>query len=115
MKSLVLMSFKKLILAFLIIIILLNLYDEERVLYTPIQIPGSLMAMTIPPFGIIIEEQYENQPDKPGSLIRHEKAHWAQYKKMGLLKFYYNYFIEFIKYGRKKGPMEDEARRLSNK
>ena len=97
MTTLVLMTFKKLILVFLILIILLNLYDKERVFYTPIQIPGSLMAMTIPPFGIIIEKQYKNQPNKPGSLIRHEKAHWAQYKRMGLLNFYYNYLIELIK------------------
>jgi hypothetical protein len=115
MTTLVLMPFKKLILVFLILIILLNLYDKERVFYTPNQIPGSLMAMTIPPFGIIIEKQYKNQPNKPGSLIRHEKAHWGQYKRMGLLNFYYNYLIELIKDGRKKGPMETEARKLSYK
>lgn len=104
---------KKVIPVFIIIIIGLNIIKKEMIFYTPINIPGSLMAMTIPPFGIFIEKKYRNEGNGPKSIIRHEKVHWTQYKKMGLLQFYYRYFAELIKYGRFDGPMEVEARRLS--
>jgi hypothetical protein len=105
---------KKLVIILVVFIFLLNLNKSERVFYLPFDIPGKQMAATIPPFGIFIEGKYKTEKDKPGSILRHEKIHWNnQYKKMGLLKFYYCYLSEYIKHGRINNWMEDEARSLS--
>ena len=104
---------KKLLIIFVIIITLLNIFKGERIFFTPINIPGKQMAMTIPPFGIIIEKKYKNEGGGRGTLLSHERVHWNQYKKMGLFGFYYNYFSEYVKYGRFNGSMEIEARKLS--
>jgi hypothetical protein len=104
---------KKLLIIFVIIVTLLNLFTGERLFYTPVDIPGKQMAMTIPPFGIIIEKKYKNEGSGRGTLLRHERVHWNQYKKMGLIGFYYNYFSEYLKYDRFYGSMEIEARKLS--
>jgi hypothetical protein len=101
---------KKALVAILLIVIGLNFFKKEMVFYTPVKIPTSLMSMTIPPFGIFIEKKYKNEGNGSGSLLQHEKKHWAQYKRMGLIKFYFQYSKEFIKYGRYAGPMEKEAR-----
>ena len=52
-----------------------------------------------------------NKTDK--SILRHEMVHWSQYQRMGFFGFYSTYISEYKKYGRKYGPMEVEARRLS--
>jgi len=104
---------KKTIIIFLVIVITLNFFKGEKVFYTPINIPGNQMAMTIPPFGIIIEREYKNEGSGRGTLLRHERVHWSQYKRMGLFGFYGKYFSEYIRVGRFKGSMEREARKLS--
>ena len=97
----------------ILLILILNIDKKERVFYLPFDIPGTQMAATLPPFGIFIEEVYKSEGDLSGSLLRHEKVHWSQYKKMGLIKFYYSYTSEYLKHGRIYNWMEEEARRLS--
>ena len=97
---------------FLIVSCVFLLYittKKDKIYYIPFDIPGSQMAATIPPFGIFIESKYKT--DK--SILRHEMVHWSQYNRMGFFKFYYTYISEYKKYGRKYGPMEVEARKLS--
>ena len=97
----------------ILLILILNINKKERVFYLPFDIPGTQMAATIPPFGIFIEEEYKSEGDVPGSILRHEKVHWNQYKRMGLIKFYYSYTSEYLKHGRIYNSLEEEARRLS--
>jgi len=92
------------------IIILLNIFDNERVYYLPFNIPGEQMAITIPPFGMFVEPKYKNEKNKPCSVLNHERVHWKQYKRMGLFSFYFNYFKIYLKSGRIHNWMEDEAR-----
>lgn len=89
---------------------------DKKIYYVPFNLPGDLKGMTIPPFGIFIEDQYKNEEDKPGSLVRHESVHWDQYERMGLIGFYYNYTKGYLQHNsRFNHPMEDEARKLSFK
>lgn len=91
-----------------------NFFNSERVIYLPFDIPGPQMAATIPPFGIFIEAKYKDEGDGKGSILAHEKVHWDQYERMGLFKFYYEYFSEYLKHGRIHNHwMEVEARKLS--
>jgi len=91
-------------------VILLNINKKQHIVYLPFDIPGKQMAATIPPFGSFIEEKYKNNKE----ILCHEKAHWTQYKRMGLCTFYITYYKEYKKYnGRFNGPMEVEARKLS--
>lgn len=76
-------------------------------------LPGKIMAMTIPPFGIFIEKKYESEGNQSGSILAHERIHWLQYQELGLWKFYVNYFAGYIKYGRFNAPMEIDARARS--
>lgn len=99
----------------ILLVLILNLTKTERVFYLPFDIPGTQMAATIPPFGIFFGDEYRNEGDVPGSILRHEKVHWEQYRKMGLIRFYYRYMTEYIRHGRIHHWMEEEARRLSNK
>lgn len=63
-------------------------------------------AKTIPPFGIYIKEaERENQ-----ALLEHETVHWQQYQRMGLIKYYREYFKQLKEYGYDAHPMELEAR-----
>lgn len=95
---------------FLVLIVFLFLViKKDKIYYTPIDIPGKQMAATIPPFGTFIESKYRNNK----SLLKHELVHWKQYNRMGFWGFYTTYISEYLKYGRKYGPMEVEARRLS--
>jgi len=100
---------KKYVLILSLSFLTLLFLNEDKIHYISFNIPGSQMAATIPPFGIFIEKKYEG--DK--SLLNHELVHWDQYERMGFFGFYSTYLSEYIKYGRKYGPMEVEARRLS--
>jgi hypothetical protein len=100
---------KKYILISITLFLLYSLIKEDKIYYIPFDIPGSQMAATIPPFGIFIEKKYKG--DK--SLLNHELVHWDQYNSMGVFGFYSTYLSEYVKYGRKYGPMEVEARKLS--
>ena len=46
-------------------------------------------------------------------LIDHEKIHWKQYQREGLLPFLANYFSEHVKKGYDHNPYEIEARMIS--
>lgn len=100
---------KKICVLFLVCVFFFGLSKENKVYYLPFDIPGSQMAATIPPFGIFIESKYKTNTD----LLNHELVHWDQYNRMGFIGFYKTYISEYIKYGRKYGPMEVEARKLS--
>lgn len=63
-------------------------------------------GITLPPFGIYLLEH--SMMDE--RLIRHEQAHWAQYKRMGLVHFYCAYLWGLIRHGYFNHPMEREAR-----
>jgi hypothetical protein len=92
-----------------IILIIFSIIKKDKIYYIPFDIPGSQMAATIPPFGTFIESEYKK--NKP--LLNHELVHWDQYYRMGFLGFYSTYISEYLKHGRKFGPMEVEARKLS--
>ena len=101
--------------AFILFTIFCSFNHNERVIYLPFDIPGAQMAATVPPFGIFIESRYKNEGDGRGSILAHERVHWDQYKRMGLFKFYYEYFSEYLKHGRINDHwMELEARKLSS-
>ena len=64
-------------------------------------------GITLPPLGIyVLAEHIDSE-----RLRRHEMAHWAQYQRMGLLKFYAVYLWYSLKYGYRDNPMEIEARK----
>lgn len=109
---------KKILFLVLIIFVSLAIYsgltikNSARITYIR-WLPGNLLAVTIPPIGIFIKNEYINEGDARGSIIAHEKIHWIQYQEFGLWKFYINYYAGFIKYGRFKAPMEVDARTRS--
>lgn len=76
-------------------------------------LPGSIMAMTIPPFGIYIEEEYVDEGDAPGSILAHERIHWFQYQERRLFGFYSAYIVDWIKHGRLYNELEEDARERS--
>ena len=109
---------KKWVVIFIItlFITLLTIFKKERVFYLPFNIPGRQMAITIPPFGIFIESEYKSQGGGPGSVLSHERIHWKQFRKMGLLPFYFNYFVAYVQHGRGgKNWMERGAERESKR
>ena len=63
-------------------------------------------GITLPPFGIyVLAERLTDS-----RLIKHELAHWSQYKRMGLIKFYLLYLWYSVRHGYFNNPMEKEAR-----
>jgi hypothetical protein len=67
-------------------------------------------GVTLPPFGIyIIEERMQDE-----GLIRHEQAHWEQYKRVGAVRFYLTYVWQVLRYGYWNAPWEVEARAAQN-
>ena len=100
---------KKYILLTLTLLVLFFIFKKNKIYYIPFNIPGDQMAATIPPFGTFIESRYKNNKE----LLRHELIHWDKFNRMGFLMFYCTYISEYLKYGRKYGPMEIEARKLS--
>lgn len=46
---------------------------------------------------------------------KHEECHKKQISDLGLLKFYWQYFIDFLKHGYKNNKFEVEARKESQK
>lgn len=64
-------------------------------------------GITLPPWGIyILANRVEEE-----RLVRHEQAHWAQYERMGALRFYATYCWYTLRYGYWGNPMEVEARK----
>ena len=63
-------------------------------------------GITLPPFGIyVLPHRMEEQ-----RLLRHERAHWAQYQRMGFVRYYVLYIYYSMRYGYWNNPMEHEAR-----
>jgi hypothetical protein len=68
-----------------------------------------IQGITLPPFGIYLRAGYEEN----AVLRAHEAVHWAQYERMGAVKFYANYLWQALKHGYRENPMEIEAREKS--
>ncbi len=79
--------------------------NKPRIYYVLWTVPP-YRAMTIPPFGMFIMKDHKNNK----KILNHEIVHWKQYQKMGLFRFYFQYFKEFIIFGYDKMPMELNAR-----
>ena len=63
-------------------------------------------GITVAPWGIyILPENLTNT-----NLIRHEQVHWAQWQRMGTVRFYATYLWQVARYGYWNAPMEREAR-----
>ena len=90
--------------------IIYNAYQRRRKdipIFTRKSLVKDYNARTIPPFGIYVKEsEKDNQ-----ALIEHEKVHWKQYQKKGLINFYSQYANELKQYGYDKMPMEKDARK----
>lgn len=76
-----------------------------RIIYVKWVIPP-FRAMTVPPFGIFVKKEFKGN----NQILEHDLIHWAQYRRMGLLMFYFRYFIQLIIIGYDTMPMEMEAR-----
>ena len=63
-------------------------------------------GVTLPPLGIFILAERINED----ALVKHEQVHWAQYQRMGLVRFYATYIYQVLRYGYHNAPMEVEAR-----
>ena len=79
--------------------------NKPRIYYVLWTVPP-YRAMTIPPFGIFVRKDHKNNE----KILNHDIVHWKQYQRMGLLRFYFQYFKEFIIFGYDKMPMELNAR-----
>ena len=53
---------------------------------------NGVLAITLAPFGIYVNPNYEITEDT----IRHETIHWKQQMEMFIIPFYLWYFIEYI-------------------
>lgn len=69
-------------------------------------LPFGFNAVTIPPLGIFIREDQSGNVN----LLNHEMVHWKQYQRMGLIPYYWNYGIGYLRHGYELHPMEQEAR-----
>lgn len=63
-------------------------------------------GITLPPLGMFILAERLGD----ARLVRHELAHWAQYERMGALRFYAAYLWGLLRHGYRNHPMELEAR-----
>lgn len=68
-------------------------------------------AITLPPFGIYALPGSENDE----RLARHETAHWIQYQRMGVVRFYVTYLWLLLRHGYWNHPMEVEAREAESR
>lgn len=86
--------------------ILRDLRKNQPTIHIQESLPLGLNAVTIPPLGIFIREQQSGND----ALLQHEMIHWQQYQRMGLLPYYFNYAVDYIRHGYELHPMEQEAR-----
>ena len=77
------------------------------------KLPGDIFAITLPPFGVLIEREYINEGREKGSTWLHEMIHWQQYQRYGVLGFYGRYIKDWMRFSYEEHPMEVEARLLS--
>ena len=98
---------------FLLVLLLLLLHAVRCVPAWVYYMRGRLFGFngcTIPPFGIFINEKHKDNEN----LLSHERIHWKQYHRLGLLGFYALYLYGYLKYGYDLHPMEIEARSVEN-
>jgi hypothetical protein len=67
-------------------------------------------GVCLAPWGIYILPEHLTSPD----LIEHEQRHWAQWARMGTLRYYATYLWQVLRYGYKNAPMEIEAREVAD-
>ena len=68
--------------------------------------PFRFGAITLPPWGVFFVKPW----DEASPLWKHEAVHWAQYERMGAVRFYATYLWYQVRYGYRNNPMEIEAR-----
>jgi len=68
--------------------------------------PFGFGAITLPPWGVFFVKPWHEE----SNLWKHEAVHWAQYERMGAVRFYATYLWYQIRYGYRNNPMEIEAR-----
>lgn len=83
--------------------------EQPKIRYVE-KLPCSYNAVTIPPFGIYIEDQHKGN----NALLEHELIHWKQYQSMGLLPYYGKYVKDLFFHGYDLHPMEVQARANEN-
>jgi hypothetical protein len=71
-----------------------------------LMLPRKTHGITLPPWGIFVRPGSELVP----GLYAHEAVHWAQYQRMGAVRFYAVYLWQWCCYGYANHPMEIEAR-----
>jgi len=81
-------------------------FNKRPVIIYKYKLPYNYNALTLPPFGIIV--QYEDRLNH--RLISHEMVHWYQYRKAGFFIYYIKYITQKIVYGYDAMPMEVDAR-----
>ncbi len=73
------------------------------------KLPGAMRAVTVPPYGILIEGGVH--PSIYWGVLNHERIHWEQYLRLGsAVRFYLVYGWMWLRYGYGRHPMEIEAR-----
>jgi len=88
----------------------LNLKKQPKIYYVTYLIPP-FRAMTIAPFGIFIKKEFKGN----NQILLHDLIHWKQYERMGVIMYYFRYFIQMLLIGYDIMPMEMEARQFDNK
>lgn len=95
-----------LIVAIVLYVVFLNkksIKSDAKFITMPL--PGDRKAVTMPPFGVYIEKNVENNEQ----VIKHEKCHWKQYQKKGLIDYYKDYFHLKANHDYNDNPMEQEC------
>ena len=69
-------------------------------------------AVAFPPLAVFVKSSWWLTVGytRRAKMIRHERVHWAQYQRMGLIRFYTAYIYGRLRYGYRDHPMEVEAR-----
>ena len=72
------------------------------------RIYGDVTGIAIAPFLVLVApSEYKTEEE----LIKHEKKHVQQQRRMGWIPFYFVYFYNNYKYGYYNNPLEIEARK----
>jgi hypothetical protein len=87
-----------------------------RAIFGPLPINKRFAAITLPPVGIFIRPEwwYTHRYTAHARLLRHELAHWDQYRQRGAIRYYWDYLTLAARHGYKDHPMEIEARERSH-
>ena len=80
-----------------------KIYYVKRLIYP-------FRAMTVPPLGIFIKEDWKD--DK--QVKTHSDLHWKQYLRMGFFLYYVRYLLQLLIIGYDTMPMEMECRRFDS-